>query len=70
MAKSVFCIARTEAQATTIVDQLKAANFPTTISRSCCRTKPARGTLPTNSTPKRPKVRPREQARAAYWEAP
>ena len=27
MAKSVFCIARTEAQATTIVEQLKAANF-------------------------------------------
>lgn len=27
MAKSVFCIAKTEAQATTIVDQLKAANF-------------------------------------------
>ncbi len=27
MAKSVFCIARTEAQATTIVDQLKAAGF-------------------------------------------
>src|SRR5512132_248731 len=27
MAKAVFCIARTEAQATTIVEQLKAANF-------------------------------------------
>jgi hypothetical protein len=27
MAKSVFCIARTEAQAATIVEQLKAANF-------------------------------------------
>ena len=27
MAKSVFCIARTEAQATTIVEQLKEANF-------------------------------------------
>src|SRR6186713_2480599 len=27
MAKTVFCIARTELQATTIVDQLKAANF-------------------------------------------
>ena len=27
MAKSVFCIASTEAQATTIVDQLKAAGF-------------------------------------------
>ena len=27
MAKSVICIARTEAQAATIVEQLKAANF-------------------------------------------
>ena len=27
MAKAVFCIAKTEDQATTIVDQLKAANF-------------------------------------------
>lgn len=27
MAKAVFCIAKTEAQATTIVEQLKAANF-------------------------------------------
>ena len=29
MAKAVFCLAKTEAQATTIVEQLKAANFST-----------------------------------------
>ena len=42
MAKSVFCIARTEAQAATIVEQLKAANFSNNDISVLSRTKPAR----------------------------
>ena len=70
MAKAVFCIARSEAQAVAIVERLRRQVFPITISRSCALTKPARRILRTNSTPKRQKARPQVPAQEACWEEP
>ena len=66
MAKAVFCIAHSEAQAITIVERLKAAGFSSNDISVLLLTKQAQGTLRTNSTPKRQKARPRAPAPGAY----
>ncbi len=51
MPKAIFCIALSEAQAESIVNQLKDAGFSTMTSPFCFQIRRARGILPTNNIP-------------------
>ena len=70
MAQAVFCLARTEAQAIRIVDQLKAAGFSHNDISVLFPDKAGTRDLRTNSTPK-PLKGPRPGlGRGACWAAP
>jgi hypothetical protein len=69
MAKAVFCIATTEAQATRIADQLKTAGFSHNDISVLFLDKTGTRDFAHEQHTKAPKARPREPARAAYWAA-